>query len=141
MGGDVKSMSIDQASRRANFSEYVLPTYNPSETSGTINANLLSNGFDPEISYPWTELYEKPAFQAFIKNPLEKDCHNEVKNSVLSFNCMAGHYHMLIMNGEKEMKELDKNSKEALPKLTPPFLPSFLSMAKTLETTSKNNHC
>ena len=130
MGGDVKLMSIDQASRRANFSEYMSPTYNPSETLGTINANLLSNGFDPKIAYPWTELYEKPAFQAFIKNPLDKDCQNEVKSSVLSFNCMPKHYHMLIGNGEKEMQKLDKNSEEALPKLTPPFLPSFLSLAK-----------
>ena len=45
---------------------------------------------------------------------------------------MPKHYHMLIGNGEKEMQKLDKNSEEALPKLTPPFLPSFLSLAKDI---------
>ena len=42
---------------------------------------------------------------------------------------------MSIMDGEKEMQQFDEDSKEALPKLKPPFLPSFLSMAKDVEKT------
>ena len=107
MGGDVKSMSIDQASQRVDFTEYMSPTYNPPETTGSIAEHLRNSGFNVEVAYPWTCLYEHPVFEDFIKNPLDKKCQSEVKSSGLSFNCMPNLYHMLIGYGDEEMKNID----------------------------------
>ena len=74
MGGDVNSMTIDQASRRIDFTEYMSPTYNPSEARATIMEHVRIHAFNIENAYPWTCLYEHDDYQAFIESPLDKKC-------------------------------------------------------------------
>ena len=73
MGGDINSMTIDQASRRIDFTPWEAPTYNPSETKANINENIRVAGFNIENAYPWTCLYEEDGYRAFIKNPLDRN--------------------------------------------------------------------
>ena len=129
MANDVKSMNIDQASRRANFTGHVSPTYNPSESTKDITVRLYNNHLDAEGAYPWTSLYESEAYTNFIANPLDERNQTAVKNQVLNFESMPLRYHMLIREGYDEMMTLDENSEGDLPTLQPPFLPSFPSMA------------
>jgi hypothetical protein len=129
MGNDIKSMTRDQASRRVNFTQYTSPTYLP-ETTNAIAKVLLDNNGDVEQGYPWMELYENEAYQKFIQNPLDEKNQKAVKGGVLSFDPLPGCYHLLIKDAEDEMKDIDNSSDIDSKKLSPPLLPSFLSMAK-----------
>ena len=73
MEGDMNSMTIDQVSRQINFTEYLSPTYNPSETKATIMENIRVNAFNIENAYPWTCLCERDDYQAFIEILLIKN--------------------------------------------------------------------
>ena len=101
--------------------------------------NIRVNAFNIKNAYPWTCLYEHDDYQAFIENPLNKKCQDRVKSEVLKFNYIPKHYNMLIGDAEKEMLHNDQKSRKPLPKLSPPFLPSFPSMARDVEKTSTKN--
>lgn len=123
MGNDIKSMTIDQASRRADFTGIGSPTYG-FEATPKVNATLVDFNNDAEAAYPWTQLYDTAAYQAFIINPLDDTIQNTVKNEVLCFTPKGSCTHMLIGNAKTELQDPDSSVK-----LSPPFLPSYLSMA------------
>ena len=129
MGNDIRSMTIDQASRRAQLATHQCPTYNPSEKDDKIDSKLVRNGMDAEVAYSWTELYARDQYMEFIQNPLEKDRQTNVKNEVLSFLDQPGEYHMLIKDAKEEMEDID-TKREGSTRLVPPLLPSFLINGK-----------
>lgn len=131
MGNDVKNMDIDQASCRADFTTNESPMHNPTERAEDVGKTIYMNYMDVDAAYPWTDLYDKESFEAFINNPLSEENQKAVRDQVLNFNCVPARYHNLIREGLDEMTQLDESRKhDQRPVLKPPFLPSFPAMAR-----------
>lgn len=134
MANEMANMTIHQASRRVDFSNFQNPTYNQSMKPAALRAHLDNNFNDPDEAFRMSHLYSTEEYQRYIDNPLAPENMQAVKN-ILQFPVMDEELHV-----PKGCGNEDEITQAGSPvTVGPPLLPSYKAMSIDVHKVDKES--